>query len=212
MKFTATLFSLLALANLVSVRAETLAVIGKNQIAVLADNGGISGITESDSQRDFVLSLRHAPKGDAYDADLPIVAPPEWGKTVPGAEGDVQYQRTFAQGFAAHVALHGLSPDHVYILTLNGTPTTAGNNLLPDPVPGLPLERFYDFARIVTDDHGNYDARLGVYLLPGDYHVRIYVKDTKDFKIVLYRDYFDFTVTPELATPIVPAAASANQR
>ena len=66
-------------------------------------------------------------------------------------------------------------------------------------MPGLPNERFYDFLRVVSNAKGDFDARLGVYLLPGDYHVRIYVKDTKDFKIVLYRDYFDFTVTPETA-------------
>jgi hypothetical protein len=189
-------------------RADNLAVLGKNQIAVLADNGSISGIPESEAHADFALSLRDVPKGASYDDEGTIVAPPEWGKTVPGAAGTVQYQHTFAQGFAGHIALHGLAPRHMYLLTLNGTPGTPGNNLLPDPVPGLPLERFYDFMRIVTDKQGDYEAKLGVYLLPGSYHVRIYVKDTKDFKIVLYRDYFDFNVTPETPTSEVPAPAT----
>jgi hypothetical protein len=35
---------------------------------------------------------------------------------------------------------------------------------------------------------------LGVFLKPGGYDVRCYVKDTADFKIVLYRDFFRFEV------------------
>jgi len=34
----------------------------------------------------------------------------------------------------------------------------------------------------------------GVALPPGPYDVRFYVKDTSDFKIVLYHDFFPFGV------------------
>jgi hypothetical protein len=55
-------------------------------------------------------------------------------------------------------------------------------------------QRYYDFLIVRTDSRGGYDARLGVYLKPGAYDVRCYVKDTADFKIVLYRDFFKFMV------------------
>ena len=37
-------------------------------------------------------------------------------------------------------------------------------------------------------------AWLGIYLKPGSYKARCYVKDAGDFKIVLYHDYFAFEV------------------
>lgn len=180
------------------VRADVFAVFGKNQISVLDEAGAISAVAESPSHHRFLEALGERMKFGAYKEVLPILPPPEWGKTIEKSGGEVQFQRTFAQGFVGRLTLHGLAPRHTYLLTFNGTPDRPGNERLPDPVPGLPEERFYDFLRIVTDPQGNYKADLGVYLLPGEYHVRIYVKDTDDFKIVLYRDYFDFTVTPDL--------------
>lgn len=46
-----------------------------------------------------------------------------------------------------------------------------------------------------TDDSGNFEKKIAVQLSPGDYHVRFYVKDQRDYKIVLYHDYFRFTMT-----------------
>lgn len=90
--------------------------------------------------------------------------------------------------------LHDLRPNHAYILTLNGNPEKAGNTLLPTPVPGNEREKCHDFLDFETDAAGRYDGELGVFLRPGAYDARIYVKDTADFKIVLYRDFFKFTV------------------
>lgn len=157
-------------------------------------------------------SVREAPKEanrlaffEAYRADtnrkeplesaLDLISPPEWGKTVSAqTRGRIQFHPTFPGGFACRISLENLLPDHDYILTLNGNPAKAGNSLLASTVPGNDKERYYDFLIIRTDARGHYDSGLGVFLTPGSYDVRCYVKDTGDFKIVLYRDFFPFEV------------------
>jgi hypothetical protein len=130
----------------------------------------------------------------AFAAPFALSAPPEWGKTVPGASGKIEFHDKFRGGFFVHVTLEGLAPDHRYILTLNGNPKLAGNDRLVDAVPGLATERYFDFLTATTDEHGSYQATFAIALLAGPYDVRFYVKDTDDFKIVLYHDYFKFTV------------------
>ena len=142
---------------------------------------------------------------EAYSADvaakrslettMDLVNPPSWGKTVSATtHGQIRFHPTFTGGFACRLALDGLAPNHRYILTLNGNPQRAGNNLLPSPVPGNEAEKYYDFLFIATDGAGHFDEGLGIYLKPGAYDVRCYVKDADDFKIVLYRDFFPFEV------------------
>jgi hypothetical protein len=134
---------------------------------------------------------RQAPLEGALD----LVNPPDWGKTVsPGTSGTIRFHASFAGGFVCHLDLENLLPEHAYILTLNGNPSRAGNALLPSLVPGNPQERYYDFLIVRTDARGRYDEDLGIFLRPGAYDVRCYVKDTADFKIVLYRDFFSFEV------------------
>ena len=119
---------------------------------------------------------------------------PQWGRKIPGATGTIQFHESFNGGFIVRVALEGLAPDHRYILTLNGNSERAGNNLLADPVPGNERERYLDFITITADSNGRYRANFGIRLPAGRYDVRFYVKDTSDFKIVLYRDFFKFSV------------------
>jgi len=130
----------------------------------------------------------------AFETGMTLIAPPDWGRTVPGAAGKIAFHESYRGGFFVHVVLDGLAKDRRYILTLNGNPKLAGNDRLVDAVPGLPAERYFDFLTITTDDHGHFEATFGIALLPGPYDVRFYVKDTVDFKIVLYHDYFRFTV------------------
>ena len=129
-----------------------------------------------------------------FETGMTLFAPPAWGRTVPGASGKLGFHDSFHGGFLVHVTLEGLVPNHRYVLTLNGNPKLAGNDRLVDAVPGLPEERYFDFLKVTTDDHGRFEGTLGVGLLPGPYDVRFYVKDPDDFKIVLYHDYFRFTV------------------
>lgn len=175
--------------------AEDVAVFAKNQIAVGSDQmtGAIPDEADARAFLDAFRASRRAPENLAVSA--PLVNPPEWGKTISAAtHGEIRYPKNFPHGFVCRLALAKLQPDHRYILTLNGNPKLPGNALLPTPVPGLPDERYYDFLFIETDASGNWTGNLGIFLPRGAYQPRVYVKDADDFKIVLYHDYFPFTV------------------
>jgi hypothetical protein len=139
----------------------------------------------------FQADLAHP---GSFAAPARLVAPPEWGRTVPGAHGTIEYHAAFAGGFVVRLALAGLAPNHRYILTLNGNPGLPGNDRLVDPVPGNPRERYFDFLTASMNATGRYAATFAIRLPAGPYGVRFYVKDTDDFKIVLYHDYFKFEV------------------
>lgn len=143
------------------------------------------------AQAAFIAAVKA--RGEA-GKPLPLITPPEWGRTVPGAAGSVRLHPTVAGGLVLQVALTGLAPDHAYLLTLNGNPQLPGNDLLPDTVPGNPREKYLDFLTATTDQHGGYEATFGIVLPAGVYQVRFYVKDTADFKIILYHDYFPCAV------------------
>ncbi len=164
--------------------AEPIIVLGRGKVAASS-----SPVTAA--QASFISAVKA--RGEA-GVPLPLIAPPEWGRAVPGAAGTVRLHPTVAGGLVLQVALKGLAPAHRYILTLNGNPQLPGNDRLPDPVPGLPAERYYDFLTATTDELGGYEATFGIVLPAGPYKVRFYVKDTTDFKIVLYHDYFPCAV------------------
>jgi hypothetical protein len=175
--------------------ANEIAVFGEKDFYVVdADR---SGTLPKDPERIAFLEAYRADAGlqAPIEEALDLVNPPQWGKTVsPATHGRIQFHHSFPGGFVCRIALEGLLPDHEYILTLNGNPAKAGNALLLSAVPGNEQERYYDFLVIRTDGLGHYDAGLGVFLRRGAYDVRCYVKDTSDFKIVLYRDFFKFEV------------------
>ena len=183
---------LLLLAGLLfagSLSAQPVAVFARNDSRVVGSAVAPTAAAQAAFWADY--GRDHA----AYEAELPLVNPPAWGKTVSAKTGGtVRYHSKFRHGFVCRLELHDLQPSHAYLLTLNGNPERAGNALLPTPVTGNEREKYYDFLDIKTDAQGRYAADLGIYLEPGDYDVRIYAKDTDDFKIVLYRDFFKFAV------------------
>ncbi len=132
----------------------------------------------------------------AYETHMTLKAPPapEWGKIVAGARGEFEFHDTFKAGFLVRVKLDGLTPGHTYRLTLNGNPKLAGNDRLADPVKGMPDERYFDFFTVAADAAGLVDGTFAIALPAGPYDVRLYVKDTSDFTIFLYHDYFRFNV------------------
>jgi hypothetical protein len=164
--------------------AEPIVILGKGRLA-----GDVPSPTPA--QAAFIHAATNpGPAGDP----LLLIAPPAWGRPVPGAAGEVRLFSTAPGGVVLQLALTGLAPSHRYLLTLNGNPKLAGNDRLPDPVPGLPEERYFDFYTATTDEHGAYGATFGIALPAGPYATRFYVKDTTDFKIVLYHDYFPYEV------------------
>lgn len=171
---------------------EPLAVFGRHDIQLVAAESA----SRAGDQASFLAAYRRDRAATTpFELELPLVNPPDWGRTVSAnAGGSVQYHRIFSHGFVCRIALHDLLPNHAYVLTLNGNPFRDGNALLPTPVPGNEAEKYYDFLDIKTDGSGRYDGELGIFLEPGRYDVRIYAKDASDFKIVLYRDFFPFVV------------------
>jgi len=173
--------------------AAPIVVFGESDFYVVAK--GTEGPKEADRAAFFATYKADVDRQAPLESSLEMISPPEWGKTVSAStKGWIQFHPSFRSGFACHLELENLLPEHDYILTLNGNPSKAGNNLLPSSVPGNPLEKYYDFLVVRTDARGHYDASLGIFLRPGEYDVRCYVKDTSDFKIVLYRDFFRFGV------------------
>jgi hypothetical protein len=116
------------------------------------------------------------------------------GPEVRGATGEIQYHGSFPGGLVIGVTLEGLTPDHKYILTLNGDAQRAGNDHLKEQMTRNNGERYYDFSTVTTDMTGSYHATFGILLPAGPYDVCFFVKDTTDFKIVLSHDFFQFTV------------------
>jgi hypothetical protein len=177
-----------------SLQAQSIIVYAKGDFTLLEPNA--SAPQPADPARAAFLTAVQADfaRPQAFAAPLKLIAPPAWGRTVPGAHGLIQFHDSFSHGFVVKVTLEGLAPDHRYILTLNGNPKLAGNDRLVDAVPGMATERYYDFLTATTDAQGRYQASFGILLPAGPYDVRFYVKDTADFKIVLYHDYFKFAV------------------
>ncbi len=175
--------------------AQQIAVFGEKDFYVV-DSSPASPRLKDGDQVAFLDSYRTEIASKApFEEAMELVSPPAWGKTVSAStRGRIQFHPSFPRGFSCHLTLENLLPGHDYILTLNGNPARAGNDLLLTPVPSNEQERYYDFLIVRTDSSGRYDTGLGVYLRPGAYDVRCYVKDTSDFKIVLYRDFFKFTV------------------
>ena len=152
---------------------------------------------EGNDKREFMDNFKSKSFRDTLNLiRIKLITPPkEWGKKVSDTTfGKIAYYTSLHHGFITDLSLYNLLPDHNYLLTLNGNPKLVGNNLLPDTVPNYNIEKYYDFLSIKTDLQGKFNARIGIYLKPGDYHVRFYVKDTDGFKIVLYHDYFKFTI------------------
>lgn len=186
------IFPFLAVAG--QLAGSPIVVFGEKDFYILNSAGNPAGPREPDR-----LAFYEAIKADGdrpqLETTLDLVSPPEWGKTVSAStHGTIQFHPSFPGGFACRISLEHLLPDHDYILTLNGNPARDGNGLLLSAVPGNPQERYYDFLVVHTDAAGHYDSGLGVFLKRGKYDVRCYVKDTGDFKIVLYRDFFGFEV------------------
>lgn len=177
-----------------SLFAEDIVVFSKSDSLVLRTTNTATGLKDP-AQVSFLAAFRaDLAHPSAFNGPYPLSDLPDYGRKVPGATGGIQYHYTFQGGLVIGVTLEGLVPNHNYLLTLNGNPARAGNGNLPEVVPQNSKEKYYDFQAITTDANGGYHATYGIQLPAGPYDLRFYVKDTTDYKIVLYHDFFKFTV------------------
>lgn len=188
----------LALMSLSSMTfSQQIVVFGKEELCDLNTNNSIC-MTSDKNKQDFINLFKISNFQDTAQINkVEFITPPlQWGRNISNAVkyGEVIFYKSQVNGFIFNLKLMNLLPDHNYIFTLNGNPKLEGNNLLPDTVPNLKAEKYYDFLFVRTNAVGEYTGKIGVYLLKGDYHVRFYVKDHDDFKIVLYHDYFKFKI------------------
>jgi len=176
--------------------AQKIVVFSKTEKCYVASNESDCSPGNADKTEFLTLFKLEAKKLSQELTKASLITPPvEWGKKVSDSTfGEISYLYAFKFGFYVNLKLVNLLPGHLYSLCLNGNPKLVGNNLLPDTVPNLKIEKYYDFLSVKTDSKGSYNATIGIFLKPGNYHVRFYVKDTSGFKIVLYHDYFKFSV------------------
>jgi len=163
----------------------------------ISEDNPPSAITQSDIPAFISLT-------EILDSDLSVLdgfkelsIPPERDKTLPAnCTGKLWHSSHSSNWFIFKITLNGLEADRDYVLTLNGKPDLPGNDSLPTLVPGRNEERYYDLTRIHTNADGQYAGVYAVQLKPGNYQLRFYVKDTTDWTIVLYRDFFPFCIQP----------------
>ena len=173
---------------------ENVVVFAKGDSLVLGTNAAPAALKDP-AKASFLAAFKaDCAQPAAFAGPDPLVALSDGGREVPGAGGGIQYHHLFHGGLVLDVTLNGLTPNHRYALTLNGNPARAGNDHLREHVPGNGKEKYYDFHLVTTDVNGRYQGTFGVMLPTGPYDVRFYVKDTTDFKIVLYNNFFQFTV------------------
>ncbi len=176
--------------------AQQMAIFGKNEICYL-NSKSISCEPKENNKVEFLNDYKNFISNRVpYETSIDLVTPPlEWGKMVNNkTSGKIMYHDFFKNGFVFKIKIDSLLPNHKYLFTINGNPKLMGNNLLPDTVPNNNTEKYYDFLFIKTDAKGKYASECAVFLTPGTYDVRFYIKDTDDFKIVLFRDFFRFDV------------------
>ena len=115
----------------------------------------------------------------------------EWGKPISGSSGKVVYCDDAPPPFTGKLDFSALEPDRSYRVTLNGIPGRPGNDRL-EKTRGN--ERYSDFDQYQADVKGAGGGEFKWYLRPGRYEVKFFLKDTDDWKIVLYNDFFAFTI------------------
>ena len=129
---------------------------------------------------------------ESMDKKLALLPPPSsWGKNIAGSSGELSYKDKSKGNLIGKIEIRGLSPDHEYMLTINGILGKSGNDHLPE-IYGT--ERYHDFMKVKTDNKGDISADISLPLAPDKYEVKFFVKDITDWKIVLYNNLLSFIV------------------
>jgi len=120
---------------------------------------------------------------------------PSWlsrsSKTTPLPSGRIQFTNYAKGKLTGSILLEQLEPNRSYILSIERKPGQPGSDKL--------LEQFkkegrIDLQHIKTDEKGSYKGEFALELPPGDYDVRLLVRDELSWEVVLYNDFWVFTI------------------
>ncbi len=180
-----------------SVYAQKIVVFGKEELCDVT-SGSNTCVPAIREKQDFLNIFNVSDFSDTSQVKkMDFITPPmQWGKRVMDSVkyGGFEFYKATDKGFIFNLKVMNMLSNHKYVICLNGNPSLEGNTLLPDPVPGNPAEKYYDFLTIRTNAAGAYQGKIGVYLNKGDYNLRMYIKDQTDHIIVLYHDFFKFKI------------------
>ena len=115
---------------------------------------------------------------------------PDWGCPIAGSSGIISFNQS-DKTFIGTIEVKGLTPNHRYILCINGKVNHQSNNLLKqagcEEYKGEYKCDFFDFE---TDAKGYCKKEFEKSLLPkGNYDVKIFIKDkANSYCATLYRD------------------------
>ena len=147
-------------------------------------------LTVEENLLGFVPSSYQCSAGTKKQVDL-APAKGEWGKPVSGSSGKVVYCDDAPPPFTGRLDFSALELQRNYRITLNGIPGRPGNDRLEKT---LGNERYSDFDQYHADVKGSGGGEFKWYLRAGRYEVKFFLKDTDGWKIVLYNDFFAFTI------------------
>jgi len=121
-----------------------------------------------------------------------IPAPKSWGLPIKDSSGYISYKKVYNdKKMNIKVKILGLLPLHSYVFSINGKHWHKSNNILSQRYGN---EGYFDFAQVMTDNEGNCEKYFSLNLPADNYNVKFLVKDPKSWKVVLYNDFFIFTI------------------
>ena len=129
--------------------------------------------------------------------------------------GSFTYPSNVIGDFKIEVRVHGLMPNRLYALSLNGVKNCPGNNKLIKKCPANVYkgEGCCDIAYLKTDENGYSEGTFCTNLPAGDYSVKLLIKDTyqKNWIVVLKNDNVNFRIREPIATTLnVPDSVGAT--
>jgi hypothetical protein len=132
---------------------------------------------------------------DSYKTLVLQSPPTSWGFRINGSSGEIKYNEVYQSIPALSLELRGLEPKHQYVLTINGKRWHVSNKVLRTKFQSYGEEGYYDFGKVTTDKKGNLNKKLSLELPPGDYNLKIFVKDpSNQWLPVLFNDFLIFKI------------------
>jgi len=138
------------------------------------------------------------PRGVPQKSELKLY-PPTWEKSKrkePIQSGKLLYYDNSPGTLKGEIKLSRLRPNQLYALILQGKREHPSSRYLPQTLKGYRGEekKYFEFKRVHTDKRGYLKTNFEVNLPAGVYDVKFFVRYGGDGSLVLYNDFFLFTV------------------